>query len=227
LEFLTSTVCPSEGDEVSMDIRITTDTADIATLLSGGTVPTSLLATGQTTDFGPGSDGEVQAGVALSYTDNGDGTITDNNTGLMWEKKDDSGGLHDKDNLYSWSTGAPWDMDGTITTSFLAGLNAGGGFAGYTDWRIPNLKELHSIVNYEVLTPAVDPAFDQPATCTGCTDITLATCSCTVTSGYWSATTVASAPGISIAWYVFFTYGSVNFDSKPLNLNVRAVRGGL
>ena len=82
-------------------------------------------ATGETTAFGAGSDGDVQAGADLSYTDNGDGTITDNNTGLMWEKKDDSGGIHDMDNAYTWSTGPPWEMDGTITTVFLAALNRG------------------------------------------------------------------------------------------------------
>ncbi len=48
-------------------------------------------------------DGTIQAGAPLSYTDNGNGTITDNITGLMWERKDDSGGLHDKDNFYAWS----------------------------------------------------------------------------------------------------------------------------
>jgi len=59
-------------------------------------------ASGQTTSYGPGSDGDVQAGATLSYTDNGDGTITDNNTRLMWEKNDDSGGIHDQDNGYTW-----------------------------------------------------------------------------------------------------------------------------
>ena len=39
----------------------------------------------------------ARVGAPLSFTDNGDGTITDNNTGLMWEKKSDDGGLHDKD----------------------------------------------------------------------------------------------------------------------------------
>src|SRR5437899_1127498 len=43
-------------------------------------------ATGQTTSFHAGDDGATQAGAPLSYTDNGDGTITDENTGLMWEK---------------------------------------------------------------------------------------------------------------------------------------------
>jgi hypothetical protein len=48
--------------------------------------PTAFPATGQTTSYAPGDDGDVQAGAPLSYTDNGDGTITDNNTGRMWEK---------------------------------------------------------------------------------------------------------------------------------------------
>jgi len=37
------------------------------------------------------------------FKDNGDGTITDGCTGLMWEKKDEAGGLHDVDNWYSWA----------------------------------------------------------------------------------------------------------------------------
>jgi hypothetical protein len=61
-----------------------------------------VLKTGQTTAYGTGSDGDLQKGTARSYTDNGDGTITDNVTGLMWEKKSDDGGIHDKDNMYTW-----------------------------------------------------------------------------------------------------------------------------
>jgi hypothetical protein len=200
----------------------------------GGLVPgvdPILPATGQTTAYGTDSDGTVQAGVALSYTDNGDGTITDNNTGLMWEKKDDNPTptIHDQDTVYTWSTGAA-DMDGTITTVFLSTLNdvGGGGascFAGHCDWRIPNSKELPSIVDYEVLLPSVDSAFHQADTCTGCTDVTLAECSCTVSASYWSATTVATFP--DDAWYVFFFGGYVFNASKTFELHVRAVRGGL
>lgn len=101
------------------------------------------LKTGQTTAYGTASDGDLQAGNARSSTDNGDGTITDNKTGLMWEKKDQSGGIHDWNNTYSWcgaSCGSTNIMDGAITTTFLAGLNAGAGFAGHTDRRIPNVK---------------------------------------------------------------------------------------
>ena len=69
-------------------------------------------------------DGTVQAGADLSYTDNGDGTITDNNTGLMWEKKSDDGDLlHDKDNSYYWSG------NGVLETlwDWLEDVNAEGG----------------------------------------------------------------------------------------------------
>ena len=48
-------------------------------------------------------DSAVRAGAQFSFTDNGDGTITDNNTGLMWEKKTLDGGLHDKEKTLRWS----------------------------------------------------------------------------------------------------------------------------
>src|SRR2546430_848035 len=57
-------------------------------------------ATGQTTSsprppYHAGDDGDIQAGATLSYTDNGDGTITDNNTCLMWGKKSEDGSIHE------------------------------------------------------------------------------------------------------------------------------------
>ena len=190
-------------------------------------------ASGQTTAYGPGSDGDLQAGATLSYTDNGDGTITDNNTGLMWEKKDDSGGIHDKDNTYTWGmTDAPYTMSGTMVTEFLATLNAGGGFAGHTDWRIPNVRELQSVVDYEIPYPGptVNAAFNT-AGCTGCTDVRLASCSCTA-NGYWSSTTYRNTP--DTAWGVQFENGDVYFvygdlgggGGKRYGRPVRAVRGG-
>src|SRR4030095_1336400 len=75
---------------------------------SGCTAPPcpAFPATGQTTCWdssgvvipcaGTGHDGDIQAGATLAYTDNGDGTITDNNTGVMWEKLSDDGSIHDQ-----------------------------------------------------------------------------------------------------------------------------------
>jgi hypothetical protein len=59
----------------------------IGILFTCGCATEHIPATGQTTSYGAGDDGAVRAGAAQSFTDNHDGTITDNNTGLMWEKK--------------------------------------------------------------------------------------------------------------------------------------------
>lgn len=61
------------------------------------------------------------------FVDNADGTITDNSTGLMWQQADD--GL-----------GRDWQN----ALSYAESLS----LAGYSDWRLPNAKELHSIVDY-------------------------------------------------------------------------------
>jgi hypothetical protein len=86
------------------------DTSGCACGGGGGAFP----ATGQTTCWdsagtvipcaGTGHDGEIQAGATLAYTDNGDGTITDDNTGLMWEKLSDDGSINDKDTTYPGPT---------------------------------------------------------------------------------------------------------------------------
>jgi len=190
----------------------------VGTLSAGGGV----LKTGQTTSYGTGSDGNMQKGTARSFTDNGDGTITDNVTGLMWEKKVDSGGIHDRDNRYTWSTGTN-DMDGTIVTTFLAGLNAGGGFAGHTDWRIPNAFELYTLVNLQIPYPGptVYGAFNS---CTAGCSVTSPSCSCTQSDDYWSSSTYQTNP--TYVWSVFFHVGHVGTDGKAANYFARAVRAG-
>jgi hypothetical protein len=163
---------------------------------------------------GTGQDGEIQAGAALAYVDNGDGTVTDINTGLMWEKLSDDGTIHDWDDRYTW--------DDAFAVK-IATLNGGGGFAGHGDWRVPNIKELQSIVNYQNGNPAVSPVFHNGCT-PGCS---VTTCSCTQLSdaGYWSSSTHASYP--YAAWFVLFGYGYVSADTKTDIAYVRAVRGGL
>ena len=161
---------------------------------------------------GTGQDGDIQAGATLSYTDNGDGTITDNNTKLVWEKKSADGTIHDVNTLYTWDN---------AFAVHIGGLNAAN-FAGHNDWRLPNVKELQSIVNYEVnanVTPAVSPTFN-----TGCTaGATVLTGSCTAASNHWSSTTLANSP--SVAWIVDFT-GDVGAANKFNPARIRAVRSG-
>ncbi len=150
-------------------------------------------------------------GAALSYLDNGDGTITDLNTGLMWEKKSDDGTIHDQHNVYTWDE---------AFAVHVATLNSST-FAGHTDWRVPNRKELESILDLETFSPPVDPVFN-----TGCVPAcTVTTCSCTVSLFYWSSTSLTLAP--TFAWVVLSNDGGVNFGNKGSAFRIRAVRGGL
>ena len=64
------------------------------------------------------------------FLDNGDGTITDNETGLIWSKTDNGAGLN-------WEEALDWVYQQNQTN-----------YAGYNDWRLPNAKELQSIVEY-------------------------------------------------------------------------------
>jgi len=215
---------------------LATCTADLATcnadLATCEAQPTEQVRkTGQTTSYGAGADGDLQLGVAQAYVDNGDGTITDTKTGLMWEKKSDDGTIHDKDNEYTWS-GASFGttnvLDGTVATTFLAALNAGGGFAGHTDWRLPNRKELDSLANLALALPNVStfPAFNSNcgANSSGNPGCTVTTCSCTVPDTYWTSTTYVSEPRFTGG--VFFGDGYPNASNKSAPFLVRAVRSG-
>lgn len=76
-------------------------------------------------------------GPAASYRDNGDGTVSDHATGLVWQKADSGKGLN-------------WEQ----ALAYAASLK----LAGHADWRLPNAKELQSIVDYTRI-PACDPVF--------------------------------------------------------------------
>jgi hypothetical protein len=188
-------------------------------------------ATGQTSSFPPTfkitdapvhDDGFVKAGGALRYQNNGDGTITDLNTGLMWEQKIKGAlgaeGLHDVNKKF------PWDSAATTIWDWLEGVNTEGGIGlgGHNDWRIPNVKELQSIVNYGTFNPAVDVAFNNnPGLLATCG---VADCSLTAADSYWSSTT--GAANASSAWAVSFFQGHLVGFFKNVITFVRAVRGG-
>ena len=102
------------------------------------------------------------------FVDQGDGTVIDNFTGLIWEKKTNADGVanpadpHDVDNTYAYtdvSDGDKENEDGPLFTDFLASLNAGSGFAGSNGWRVPTVVEIYSLyVNGSCSTaPCLDP----------------------------------------------------------------------
>jgi hypothetical protein len=155
------------------------------------------------------------AGKARCYTDNGDGTITDNVTGLMWERQSGDGSIHSIGNIYTW-----YDAFNVK----IAAMNSLGGFAGHTDWRLPNLTELLSLADYGSEGPAIDPVFNKGCT-PGCAQTA---CSCTFNGFYWSSTTrVLGNSIVSQAWLVSFGEGAVSVhDKSPDTFVVRAVRGG-
>ena len=142
---------------------------------------------------GSGQDGQLQAGSTPSYTDNGNGTITDNVTKLMWEKLSDDGSIHDKDSTY-------FGMSAGIAKANT--LN-GAAFAGHTDWRLPNRRELASIVDLGRQNPSANPVFH-----TGCVGgCTILSCSCTKNTIYWTSSTYI---GYSLAsWKVIFQDGDI------------------
>ncbi len=119
---------------------------DYATIKYSQTPSAELPRTGQTTCYdtagaviacaGTGQDGEIQAGVPWPdprFADNGNGTVTDNLTGLMWTKNGNLPG-----NSMTWQQ----------ALDYVNGMNAGTypNF-GYTDWRLPNVNELKSMTN--------------------------------------------------------------------------------
>jgi len=164
-------------------------------------------------------------GTACRYVANGDGTVSDLNTGLMWEQKTGTVGtvltnppVTDVKNTYS---ALP---DGTASTSFLATLNNGaapinggstgpisGCFANHCDWRLPSIVELQGIVDLS----ATDCGSGNP-----CIDPTLLP---TQPAFYWSATTDSSDPVLD-GWDVDFYHGTVADNEEVFDFYVRAVR---
>ena len=185
-----------------------------------------VLKTGQTTCWdtlgteidctGTGQDGDLQTGAERSYTDNGDGTITDNATGLMWEKN-----VKDTNSINHCNTPHTWD--GAFLK--IAELNAAN-FAGYNDWRLPNVNELQSLVVYGRY-PAIDPVFNNVIndSCTWFFDTPSGPGPDQISPQYWSSTTSELYP--DHAWGVSFNFGTVIFNrdtDKPDANQVRAVR---
>ena len=216
-----------------LDAALEGATDDDVPELSCGKTSGALLATGQTQcDQGdgtlgpcpgavPGEDGETRAGVPSRYTDNGDGTISDRVTGLMWEKLVRDGSEHDVSlNAKPWSS----NLVGLRSTSTpgivldLNGLPLREGFAGYTDWRMPNRRELESLVDLGRAQPAIDPVFDHDCA-PGCNALQ---CSCTADE-MWSST---ATPDGSQAYVVSFADGSVVPRDKSGSYPTRGVRGG-
>jgi len=133
------------------------------------------------------------------FVDNGDGTITDEATGLMWSQDDSKAGMN-------WEDGLAYAESSV--------------YAGYDDWCLPNVKELQGIVDYSGIFPAIDPMFN----ITGITN----EAGNEDYPYFWTSTSAGSeaVSGMYFADYVAFGYavdpggndihgaGAVRFDTK-------------
>lgn len=166
------------------------------------------------------ADDTSSLAAGVRFVDTGE-TIVDLRSGLEWEKKDDAGGIHDRDAVFAWGdVDAPFAPNGAAFTDFLASLNGAGDgecFAGHCDWRLPTREELSGIVDRSS-SPAVPSDF-WTSCYAGCE---LPACSCTVSQCYWSASTFAF--GGSFAWGTYFYDGTENVTRKDMAYPVRAVR---
>jgi len=137
-----------------------------------------------------------------SFLNQGDGSITDQATGLMWAKTDSGSGM-------DWAHALAYAQTQN-TTNYL----------GHSDWRLPSSKELQTLVDYTRSPGAKDPANVGPAidplfTCSGITNEAGAA----DYPWYWTSTTNPGVPGATIydtAWYVAFGR-AVGSDGKDLH----------
>jgi len=163
--------------------------------------------------------GNLSYGVNL-FKDNGDGTVSDLATGLMWMQADSG-------------TGMDWEK----ALAYAQSQNKAN-YLGHSDWRLPNSKELQSLVDYTrspgAQNPAqVGPSIDPLFTCTPITN----------EAGrpdypfYWTSTSAKANPtaSYSAAWYVAFGRavdengedlhgaGALRFDSKAIDPNRKTI----
>jgi hypothetical protein len=140
------------------------------------------------------------------FTNHGDGTVTDTKTGLMWKKcnegkvwDSETGGCNGHSAYYQWK--AALERAQTVNTT--------GGFAGQTDWRIPNINELRSITERQCYNPAINlavfPVMEEY-------------------SVYWSSSPDFKDIDVGGAWAIYLYSGDVARYVNENNMFVRLVR---
>jgi hypothetical protein len=157
--------------------------------------------TGQTTPYAAGDDGTLRKGVAWPnprFIDNRNGTVIDKLTGLIWMQ--DAGYFEPR----SW------------VNALIAANNLQSGMAGITDgskagdWRLPNFRELQSLVDYGAYGPALQAGHPFVGV---------------QTNYYWSSTTAAFNGSSALS--IYFSEGGLSDTPKiTLPCQVWCVRGG-
>jgi hypothetical protein len=144
----------------------------------------SVIGSFDAADSVPINDAAASTG---GYTDNGDGTVTDTSTDLTWQQ-------------VGFSNTQTWEQ----ALAYCEGLS----LASHTDWRLPTIKELLSLLDHSRYNPAINTTYFPNA----------------VSYGYWSSNTYASIT--HFAWFVYFSSGVATTYKDGGSYYVRAVRGG-
>ena len=138
---------------------------------------------------------------SVDFSNNGDGTVTDPNTGLVWMRC--SWGQ-------TWTGSACTGSTKRYTFDQAVALNGKISFAGHSDWRVPSHEQLRSIVVVNITRPGPS--------------INVSAFPNTESYGYWSSTVHPHHP--NFAWFVDFDSGGSNGGGHASPMLVRLVRGG-
>ncbi|MGB1159217.1 MAG: fibronectin type III domain-containing protein [Porticoccaceae bacterium] len=143
--------------------------------------------------------------------------VRDNHTGLIWEVKTRDNSIHDRNRAYRWG-----DKTALVTQQArhynywddLVDDSNGEPLCGFSDWRVPTLVELDSIVDAGRINPSIDSNYFPN----------------TISDWYWSSSPYVGYVGDNnkkLAWYVDFNDGSYRYDGdRRYDHAVRLVRGG-
>ena len=177
------------------------------TATPGNTYNAGVPQTGQTMSYATGDDGDLEKGVAWPsprFTDNGNGTVKDNLTGLIWLKDGDCMGTRE------WSDALTQVINLNAGTDFSCDSYTAG---THNDWRLPNVRELYSLIDSSQPTVAPWIALPSGHPFTGVQSYV-----------YWSSTSYAY--DTSYAWLVILNNGYVGSANKTTTYYVWPVRGG-
>ena len=134
--------------------------------------------------------------------DNGDGTITDTKTGLIWKRCLE--GQSGSDCASGSAEAFTWQQ----ALQRAQTVNSSGGFAGFSDWRLPTIKELSSLVEHQCVDPAINLTRFPNA------------------SNHWLWSSSAVAGSADDAWSVSFYNGYSYWGNKGSDNQLRLVRSG-